>query len=206
MISLEALHSRVAHGCHHVLPRIASGQRSRFTSATKRKSCRTVGVSPEVRQETLQDLAHDVAAVGGVGADLARPAALLGGGGPLLAQQHVGAIDLVDRDIARLAGAIEHLALAAEVEGGGHGLHPGDGTDARHLLQQRDVLGVVDLVEQGFLFLRHVHADDEQVLAGDRHLALPYSAAWAVALTGPHFFTTGSTSLANSFRPRSETS
>ena len=35
-----------------------------------------------------------------------------------------------------------------------------------------------------------------------RMAASVYSAAWAT-LAGPHFFTTGSTSLANSFRPRS---
>jgi hypothetical protein len=46
----------------------------------------------------------------------------------------------------------------------------GHRADARHLLQQRDVLGVVDLVEQRLLLLGHVHADDEQVFLGKRHV------------------------------------
>ncbi len=53
---------------------------------------------------TLADhLAQHVAAVLGVGADLLGPAPGLNGLGPLLADQHFGAFDLVDRGVAGLA-------------------------------------------------------------------------------------------------------
>src|SRR5579883_851184 len=118
------------------------------------------------------DLPHDVAAIEGVGANFLGPAALFPGFRPFLAEQDIGAVELVHRDVVRHARAVERLALAPDVEGGGLGLHPGDRADTRHLAEQRHVLLVVDLVEQGFLVLLDVHADDEQVLLGDRHVVL----------------------------------
>src|SRR5689334_11988352 len=123
------------------------------------------------------DLAHDMAAVRGEGPNLARPAAFFHGFRPFLAEQHVRTVDLVECHVVGLAAAVKYLTLAIDREGGRLGLHATDRTHARHFQQQRHVLGVIDLVEQRFLFLRHVHADHEQIFRGNRHYFLPWKAA-----------------------------
>src|SRR5215212_8021317 len=90
------------------------------------------------------DLAHNMVAVRGEWAHLARPAAFFHCFCPFLAEQHIGAVDLVDGYVSGLAFAIQHLALTTNIEGGRFGLHTAHCTYTWHLQEQRNVLSVVD--------------------------------------------------------------
>src|SRR3546814_2536980 len=79
------------------------------------------------------DLEQPVLTVAGVGADFGRPAAALHRLGPLRAQHHVGALDLVDRGLARAVQ--RHVpALAAE--------HPGERRSEEHTSALQSLLRI----------------------------------------------------------------
>src|SRR5258705_4128279 len=118
----------------------------------------------------LRDLPHhQMAPVAGVRAHLAGPAALVHRLGERLAQQHVGALELVQRVEARRALRVHRLALAADDHAERLDRPPRGRDHAGHLEDQRDVLGVVDLVEELLAVGRHVHGGGEEEAAGDRH-------------------------------------
>src|SRR4030095_15994563 len=100
---------------------------------------------------------HEVAAVAGVGAHLAGPAPLVHGLGERRAQQDLGTLELVERVEARRALRVHRLALPTDDHAEGLDLEARGRDHARHLEDQRDVLGVVHLVEELLAVRRHVH-------------------------------------------------
>src|SRR5215510_11521565 len=119
----------------------------------------------------LAALREGMPPIAGGGSDLARPAAQFDRLGPLRADQHVRAIDLVEgagpRPLMR-----DLLLRAADAHRQGFALHAGDDPHPRDLEQIGDVLGVVDLIEERCLVCIHVHTRDKEGLRGDRHAIL----------------------------------
>src|SRR5262249_61782991 len=100
------------------------------------------------RGEFLNNLSQDEASVLGEGADLLVPATELARLDPGLAGEHVGAVDLVERRVFRHALAGELPPLTAGQEARDFRLEPRRRAAPRHLLQVRQVLAVINLVEE----------------------------------------------------------
>src|SRR6266536_130861 len=114
-------------------------------------------------------LEHHVAAVLGVRPHLSRPPPLIHHLGPGGAQEHLGAVELVERVVAGLVLDHDRAPLTAQDHGHRLPLEARGGDDARHGQDQRHVLLVVDLVEERLLLGLHVHGRAEEIPGLDRH-------------------------------------
>jgi hypothetical protein len=91
---------------------------------------------------------------------------------PRVGHEHLGALQLVDRAELRLALGHDRLALATDHHRERRQAQPRHRDHAGHLEQQRDVLPVVDLVEERFLVGRDVHGGGEEIPGLDGHGSL----------------------------------
>src|SRR5439155_12083899 len=129
--------------------------RSTGTRTTSTATCEIFTATSEREDE----LADDVALVEGVGPHLRLPASDVRGVVPELRHRQGGVLDLVRAEIARLAGV--GRPVADRVDGSGE------------LEQERQVLVVVELVEEGFAMRLDVHHHPEHVrrFPGERGVA-----------------------------------
>src|SRR5262245_312896 len=116
---------------------------------------------------------EDMPPVLGVLAHLAGPAPLLDGAGPRVRDQHLGALDLVERLIAGLVLDDDALLLAADRQRELLRLEARHGDHAGHREEVGHVLGVVDLVEERLLGGLHVHGGAEEIAGLDGHQRAP---------------------------------
>src|SRR5882724_3076838 len=116
---------------------------------------------------------EDMPPVLGVLTHLARPAPLLHRARPRVGHQDLGALYLVEGPVARLVLDHDALALAADRQRELFRLEARHRDHARHLEEIGHVLGVVHLVEEGFLGGLHVHGRAEDVPALDGHQRAP---------------------------------
>src|SRR5438876_301112 len=110
-----------------------------------------------------------VPAVSGVGPNLARPASRVDGLRPGLAGENARPLELIERVVPWLRIDDDRPTLAANDHRQLLPLEARDGDDAGHGQQERDVLVVVDLVEEPLAGRFDVHRGREQVRAPDRH-------------------------------------
>src|SRR5215472_10287578 len=118
---------------------------------------------------SAEPLVEHVTAVLRVRPYLAGPASLVHGAGPCGAHQHLGTLHLVERAVRRLVLDDDRATLAADDHGERLALEPRDRDDAGYLQQERHVLAVVDLVEEGLFAGLDVHRRAEEIPALDRH-------------------------------------
>src|SRR6266403_1464560 len=110
-----------------------------------------------------------VPTVSGVGPNLARPASRVDSLRPGLAGENARALELIEGVVPWLCIDDDRPTLAANDHRQLLPLEARDGDDAGHGQQERDVLVVVDFVEEILSGRLDVHRGREQVRALDRH-------------------------------------